>query len=78
MSFSPLQRHFLLIIPIFGLICFCSATHALETRSAKPITLGEYNNFLPAGEITRFSGETLYYDISFLWFENAACQSELF
>jgi len=72
MSFSPLQRHFLLIIPIFGLICFCSTTHALGEKPAKPVTPGEYNDFLPAGEITRFSGETLYYDISFLWFENAA------
>ncbi len=37
-----------------------------------PTESGEYKNFLPAGKITRFAGETLYYDISFLWFKNAA------
>ena len=74
MSFNPLQRHPFLIILLFGLIftSFCPTTYALEAKLAKPITLGEYNNFLPAGKITRFAGETLYYDISFLWFKNAA------
>ena len=74
MNFNPLQRHPFLIIPIFGLIftSFCPTTYALEGKLAKPITLGEYNNFLPVGKITRFAGETLYFDISFLWFKNAA------
>jgi hypothetical protein len=36
------------------------------------LELSKYNNFLPTGKITRFAGETLYYDISFLWFKNAA------
>jgi hypothetical protein len=56
---------------IFGLILPCISTHAMEPKLAAPLT-GEYNNFLPTGKITRFAGETLYYDISFLWFENAA------
>jgi hypothetical protein len=47
-------------------------THAMEPKTATSLKLGEYNNFLPTGKITRFAGETLYYDISFLWFENAA------
>ncbi len=48
------------------------STQTLESKVEKSTFLGEYNNFLPSGEITRFVGETLYYDISFLWFENAA------
>ncbi len=66
MRFKLIQRHCLLLIPLFGLIC--STTYALEEKS--PTT--EYNNFHPTGKITRFAGETLYYDISFLWFDNAA------
>jgi hypothetical protein len=34
----------------------------MEPTLATPLT-GEYNNFLPTGKITRFAGETLYYDI---------------
>ena len=52
MSFNPLQRYSFLIIPIFGIIftSFCPTTYALEAKLAKPITLGEYNNFLPVGK----------------------------
>ncbi len=59
---------------IFSLI-FASIsvlTDAQEENLPNPIELGEYNNFLPTGKITRFAGETLHYDISFLWFKNAA------
>ena len=56
---------------ILGLTLPGISTHAMEPKLATPLT-GEYNNFLPTGKITRFAGETLYYDISFLWFENAA------
>lgn len=72
MSFKPLQSWPFLII-FFTSLFFTSntpVTHA--AKSAKATTLGEYTRFLPAGQITRFSGETLYYDISFLWFKNAA------
>ncbi|MBC8286020.1 MAG: DUF3108 domain-containing protein [Nitrospinae bacterium] len=62
----------LLLMLIMGLILPGIAIHAMETKSTEPITLGEYNDFLPTGKITRFVGETLYYEISFLWFENAA------
>jgi hypothetical protein len=34
--------------------------------------IGKYSSFKARGEITWFEGETLYYDISFLWFDNAA------
>jgi len=33
---------------------------------------GKYSGFKACGDITRFEGETLYYNISFLWFVNAA------
>lgn len=34
--------------------------------------LGEYKDFSPDGDIRRFAGETLYFDISLLIFDNAA------
>lgn len=34
--------------------------------------IGEYASFQPEGDIRRFVGEVLYFDISFLWFKNAA------
>jgi hypothetical protein len=72
MSFKPPHRRLILIAALSSLI-FTSIspihTH-LEAKSAK--SLGEYSGFIPAGKITRFSGESLYYDISFLWFKNAA------
>jgi len=33
---------------------------------------GEYTSFIPKGDIRRFAGETLIYDIDFLFFEKAA------
>jgi hypothetical protein len=36
---------------------------------------GEYASFRPEGDIRRFVGEVLHYDISFLWFNNAATGS---
>lgn len=35
-------------------------------------TQGEYDSFSPRGDIRRFNGETLIYDVDFLFFENAA------
>ncbi len=67
-----MQSQPLLLIFIVGLIFLSLTVHAVETELAEPTTLGEYNNFIPTGKITRFSGEALYYDISFLWFDNAA------
>jgi hypothetical protein len=40
--------------------------------SSHPRSPGEYDNFVPQGDIRRFAGETLFFDISFLWFQNAA------
>lgn len=36
---------------------------------------GLFNAFTPRGDIRRFAGETLYFNISFLWFKNAATSS---
>jgi len=58
------------------LSCVSSAwgTSSIEiSESAFPHpSAGEYSTFLPEGDVRRFAGETLYYKISFLWFENAA------
>jgi hypothetical protein len=74
MTFKHLQ---LLLMLILGMTLLCISTHAMEPKLATPLT-GEYNNFLPTGEITRFAGKTLYYDISFLWFENVASKKRVF
>jgi len=44
----------------------------LLTEKSKSIRLGEYSNFTLEGNIRRFVGETLYIDVSLLWFDNAA------
>ena len=79
MSFEPLKRHTFLIIFLFSftLLSIIPTLYAVEKKPTKPITLGEYKSFLPTGKITRFAGETLYYDISFLWFKNAASAAKL-
>lgn len=41
-----------------------------DHKSSRPP--GEYTTFQEEGDIRRFVGETLYFNISFLWFENAA------
>ena len=66
-------KHLLLpVILSIGLNLSYISIHAIETKSVEPLELGEYESFIPTGKIIRFVGETLYYDISFLWFENAA------
>lgn len=69
MRFGNLNLLILLISVLFLPDIF---THAQQPKVKKSIFWGEYNNFLPSGEMARFAGETLHYDISFLWFENAA------
>ncbi len=46
----------------------------LETPNSVNLDLsrGQYQGFSPNGDIRRFAGETLYYDVSFLFFNNAA------
>ena len=62
----------LFVILIIGLNVSYISTRAIETKSVEPLEMGEYKNFQPTGKIIRFDGESLYYDISFLWFEKAA------
>jgi hypothetical protein len=61
-----------LVILILGLNLSYISTRAIETKSVESLEIGEYKNFHPTGKIIRFVGESLYYDISFLWFEKAA------
>ena len=57
------------IIALFGLfLAETSNLFALDAASDN----GKYSGFKARGDITRFEGETLYYNISFLWFDNAA------
>ena len=62
----------LFVILIIGFNLSYISTRAIETKSVEPLEMGEYKNFQPTGKIIRFDGESLYYDISFLWFEKAA------
>lgn len=48
-----------------------SATAPADGQPIDPAK-GEYEAFSAEGDIRRFDGENLYYDISFLWFEKAA------
>ena len=43
-----------------------------QSNPKNSLPYGQYASFQPEGDIRRFVGETLYFDISFLWFENAA------
>lgn len=61
----------LIIFTLFGLFIE-RAPFVFALDGTNDTTPGEYSNFIASGDITRFEGETLYYDISFLWFENAA------
>jgi len=56
------------------LLLFFIIHFPLEAQSNPKDSLpfGHYASFQPEGDIRRFVGETLYFDISFLWFENAA------
>ncbi|MCH8156867.1 MAG: DUF3108 domain-containing protein [Nitrospinae bacterium] len=74
MKYNPLK---LAILPVFltaaGLLCssFLQAEPSTPLESSTQPS-GEYASFQQDGDIRRFIGETLYIDISFLWFENAA------
>jgi len=59
----------------FGaLLLFFIVRFPLEALSPPQdsLPLGQYASFQPEGDIRRFAGETLYFEISFLWFKNAA------
>ena len=62
--FSGVGFLFLYFILIFPL-------EATSDQNSSPAQ-GEYDSFQPEGDIRRFVGEVLYFDISFLWFKNAA------
>ncbi|MFT4579950.1 MAG: hypothetical protein ACI8PD_000801 [Nitrospinales bacterium] len=65
------QKHlrYLTIIALFGLL-LTGAPELFALDAARDA--GKYPGFKANGDITRFDGETLHYDISFLWFSNAA------
>ncbi|MBC8284272.1 MAG: DUF3108 domain-containing protein [Nitrospinae bacterium] len=69
---SENQKHPLptALIVLFGL--FLLGTSNIFALDDPIDSTGKYIGFKPHGDITRFAGETLFYDISFLWFENAA------
>ncbi len=45
---------------------------AAQSNPKDSLNLGQYASFQPEGDIRRFAGETLHFDISFLWFKSAA------
>lgn len=82
MSFQPPISIKSLILLIFISIvsqCFCfgfsfagEPKPGQDSKEAKVLKNGEYASFTPEGDIRRFSGETLYYDIDFMIFSQAA------
>ncbi len=62
-----------LILPLLGPLFPGFAKFSGPPGNPAIITpLGEYTSFAPRGDIRRFAGETLYYDIDFLIFKKAA------
>jgi len=64
-------------VVLIGCIALISFTVPVLGGPSKPTEkisekLGEYANFSPEGDIRRFAGETLYFDIALLIFEKAA------
>ncbi|MGV7220975.1 MAG: DUF3108 domain-containing protein [Nitrospinales bacterium] len=59
-----------------AVLVFSQNVHLFAASPSKPdkpsLTPGEYDSFVPRGDIRRFAGETLLINISFLWFDNAA------
>ncbi len=70
--FLPKKLPYLfIVIALFGLI-FTEIPNLFAINGEIDTAKGKYLGFKANGDITRFEGETLFYDISFLWFENAA------
>jgi hypothetical protein len=67
-------KRFALYTTITISLIFISVNKAgsLQTEKVTSHLLGEYSGFKLEGNIKRFVGETLYIDVSFLWFDNAA------
>lgn len=76
------QRHIKIYSQIFYkiniiafMVVFLLMASDLETTEGfghTKFALGEYDSFQQEGDIRRYEGETLSYDISFLWFDKAA------
>ncbi len=69
-QFLKTRLPFLFLLTAIGL--FPASLTGSEAADKIGLTRGEYSNFQPDGDIRRFEGESLYYDISFLWFNKAA------
>ncbi len=63
---------FRLISTVFFGIFLSINSIAHGQNNASPTSNGLYETFSPTGDILRFLGESIYFDISFLWFDNAA------
>jgi hypothetical protein len=61
-----------IFIVFFGVLFFQINPNAFGQTDATSTSSGLYESFSPTGNIKRFFGETIHFDISFLWFENAA------
>lgn len=71
---SP-KKFLLVSLGLLALIFSPHFTNEAISDSKSSLPLGEYSSFEPEGDIRRFAGEVLHYDISFLWFSNAASAS---
>ncbi|MZG54426.1 MAG: DUF3108 domain-containing protein [Nitrospinae bacterium] len=71
MIFSEKPIRYLPII-LFSLFGHFFATSSTLFATDNVDDAGKYLGFKARGDITRFVGETLFYNISFLWFKNAA------
>jgi hypothetical protein len=70
---------YLILLALGSSLFLLSAFYPILTEISGPLKTsalinahGEYASFTPKGDIRRFAGETLTYDIDFLFFEKAA------
>lgn len=71
-GWSPLKKALLIGTGFFFLMLTPDPTLVAQTDQKPSPAPGEYSAFQPEGDIRRFAGEVLHFDISFLWFKNAA------
>lgn len=80
MKQPPYRSLILLILNSFFILCWLWASSAsalsenLDSRPKSPNnpSIGTYASFSPNGDIRRFAGETLFFDIDFMFFSKAA------
>ncbi len=68
----PIKKIVLIGASFLFLVSILDFIREAQSDQKPALAPGEYATFQPEGDIRRFAGEVLHFDISFLWFKNAA------